>query len=630
MPPPRVHIELDDKAERIILRSPFFPGVSEMCQEVPGHSWSAKKSQWSYPVSLHTCRLLRHVFTDMLVVGARLSSWARQAIAEEDGMRALGKLSDTELDRLHEILPRLAGAMDARTYQRVGAAFLATQPDGGVLLADQPGLGKSIQTLGGIVERGLEVGLHLVACPATAIRIVWEKEVRKWTDFRVFPITGSAAQKRKAIEQALLAPADEPRFVVINPETSRIKMGRWCPKCKMFIEDFTTPQQDIEHKDDGHKTQPRPYEIKFPELFEPRWTSIIVDESHRFLSGIRGAHSKTQVAEGLCRLLIAEDGLKVALSGTPIKGNPENFWGVLHWLNPKKYSSKWTWAQQYLEVNETRFGQSIGGLNPAREEALYRSLDVVMLRRTKGEVAQDLPPKQYIEHWIDPSPQQQKQYDEMAEMGEAMFGTEHVSVTGVLAELTRLRQIATAYQGEAGPVLSKSCKWTFLLELLEERGLVGPSRYSTGSKYVIASQFGKVINAMELEFRKLKVPTLKITGAVTGKNRLAAQEMFQAPGGPRIMMLNTMAGGVAIDLDQHCDELFFMDETFVPDDQEQVEDRIHRVSRIHNVTIHYLYAKGSIDEKIAGSNVSKDQIQKRVLDGRRGVDFALRLLRQDA
>src|SRR3546814_9913939 len=104
----------------------------------------------------------------------------------------------------------------------------------------------------------------------------------------------------------------------------------------MFIEDFTSPQQDIEHMEDGHKTAPRPYEIKFPELFEPVWTSIVVDESHRFLSGIRGAHAKTQIAEGLCRLNVDEEGLKVALSGTHIKGNPINFWGVLHWLDPKR------------------------------------------------------------------------------------------------------------------------------------------------------------------------------------------------------------------------------------------------------------------------------------------------------
>src|SRR3546814_6541700 len=108
---------------------------------------------------------------------------------------------------------------------------------------------------------------------------------------------------------------------------------------------------------------------------------------------------------------------------------------------------------------------------------------------------------------------------------------------------------------------------------------------------------------MEAEFRKLKGPTLKITGGVSPKKRLAAQNTFQAVGGPRIMLINTMAGGVAIDLDQHCDELFFMDETFIPDDQEQVEDRIHRVSRIHRVTIHYLYARG--DRKSTRLNSSQ-------------------------
>src|SRR3546814_17706513 len=87
--------------------------------------------------------------------------------------------------------------MDARTYQRVGAAFLASQPQGGVLLADQPGLGKSIQTLGGIVERGIEGGINLIACPASAIKIVWAQQVRKWTDFRVLPVAGSAAPKPK-------------------------------------------------------------------------------------------------------------------------------------------------------------------------------------------------------------------------------------------------------------------------------------------------------------------------------------------------------------------------------------------------------------------------------------------------
>ncbi|AVP41400.1 DNA helicase [Streptomyces phage Yara] len=628
---PMVKINLSEDGKRIELRSPYFVGVSEMCQGVPGASWSKTRRTWSYPLSLQTCRLLRVVFTDMLKVGKELSQWAWKATREEEAMRSLGKLSDTELDRVSEILPKIGGAMSSRTYQRVGAAFMARSA-GGILLADEPGLGKTIQTLGGIVERGIEDGPHLVACPATAVRITWEKEVRKWTDFQVFAATGSPKQKQAAIEAAQLA--DGPRFLIINPETARVRIGRWCSKCKMFEEDFTDPYQDVEHRENEHKTQPRPWEVKFPDLFNFEWNSVTVDEAHRFLSGIKGTHNKTQVGEGMCRLRVkpGDEGLKVALTGTPIKGIPGNFWGVLHWLYPEAYKSKWTWAQQYLDVQEGRFGSSIGGIAEHRREALYRSLDAVMLRRTKAEVAPDLPPRQLVEHWCDPSPEQLRQYEEMREAGEAMFGEKYMSVTGTLAELTMLKQIATAYQGTSGPVMSKSCKWTFLLELLEERGVVGPasSRYDDGKKYVIASQFTKVINAMEKEFAKLKVATLKITGDVTPAKRREFQEDFQTPGGPRIMLLNTLAGGVAIDLDQQCDELFFMDETYVPDDQEQVEGRIHRVSRIHNVMIHYLYARGSIDERIAESNVSKDEVQKILLDGRRGVEFAIRLLKENS
>src|SRR3546814_7083734 len=102
-------------------------------------------------------------------------------------------------------------------------------------------------------------------------------------------------------------------------------MGLWGLHTYTLIEHFASSQQDSAHMGDVHKTAPPPYEIKFPERVEPVWTSIVVDESHRFLSGIRGAHAKTQIAEGLCRLNVDEEGLKVALSGTPIKGNPINF-----------------------------------------------------------------------------------------------------------------------------------------------------------------------------------------------------------------------------------------------------------------------------------------------------------------
>lgn len=623
----RVRLELSDKGDRIVLIAQYFPGLEDMCKAVPGWNYSGAKKHWTYPLNMQTCRLLRHVFTDMLDIGPRLTVWAREAVAHERTMKRIGKHKNFRLESVRRVLPEVSDAMKSRTYQRVGAAFIANAKRG-VLLADQPGLGKTIQTLGGIVERGVYKGRHLVLCPSTAIRITWEKEVRKWTDFDVHVMTGSEKQKRKGMEAALASEA-ETVFLITNPETARLKLGRWCSKCKSFVEDFDDPQQDVDHRDDRHNTSPRPYKVQFPELFQEVWQTVTLDESHRFLGGIKGANNKTLVAEGLCRLKVEEEGSLIALSGTPIKGNPENFWGVLYWLDREAYSAKWAWAEQYMDIQKGPFGNKMLGISPAREKAFYRSLDTIMLRRTKAEVAPDLPPKQTIEHWCEPSPKQLRQYEEMEQEGEAMFGDEAITATSALAELTYLKQIASAYRGDEGkPILKESCKWVYLLELLEERGVLGGSKYDDGNKFVIASQFTQLVDAMAAEFGRLKVPVLKITGAVSTKQRLAAQQDFQTPGGPRIMLINTMAGGVAIDLDKHCDELFFMDETWVPDDQEQVEDRIHRVSRIHNVTIHYLYARGSIDERIAALNIGKDVIQKEILDARRGVAFARRLLKE--
>lgn len=625
----RVKVELSSKGDRIILTAPYFPGIQDMCKAVPGWNYSGPNKWWTYPLNIQTCRLMRHVFTDMLVVGPRLSRWAREAVAHERTMRRIGKHKNYMLEHVADVLPDVAQAMKGRTYQRVGAGFIANATRG-VLLADQPGLGKTIQTLGGLVERGIHKGRHLVLCPSTAIRITWEKEVRKWTDFDVHVMTGSEKQKRKGMEAALASDADTV-FLITNPETARVKMGRWCNQCKSFVEDFDSPDQDLDHRNEQHATRPRPWHMQFPELFSSTWSSVTLDESHRFLGGIKGPTNKTLVAEGLCRLQIEDEGILIALSGTPIKGNPENFWGVLYWLEREAYSSKWAWAEQYMDIQKGPFGNKMLGINPAREKAFYRSLDTIMLRRTKAEVAPDLPPKETIEHWCDPSPKQLKQYQEMEDEGEAMFGEDNITATSALAELTYLRQIAAGYRGTGGEIILKdSCKWVYLLELLEERGVIGASRYDDGNKFVIASQFTKLVDAMAAEFGRIGVPVLKITGNVSTKQRLAAQQSFQSKGGPRIILINTMAGGVAIDLDKHCDELFFMDETWVPDDQEQVEDRIHRISRIHQVTIHYLYARGSIDERIASLNVGKDVIQKQILDERRGVDFARRLLKEKA
>ena len=92
-------------------------------------------------------------------------------------------------------------------------------------------------------------------------------------------------------------------------------------------------------------------------------------------------------------------------------------------------------------------------------------------------------------------------------------------------------------------------------------------------------------------------------------------------------MLNTKAGGTSLTLDA-ADDVIIIDSTFNHDDQEQVEDRAHRLSRMdHNVTVWNLASTNSIDESIARHTFKMDSSIKSILDGPRGVDFARQLLK---
>ena len=197
---------------------------------------------------------------------------------------------------------------------------------------------------------------------------------------------------------------------------------------------------------------------------------------------------------------------------------------------------------------------------------------------------------------------------------------------GILAELTRLKQFASvsgdvAYSVDGATIFNPalpSNKFDWLVEFLTERGIIDhpEARSKEDGKVVIASQFSQLLDLFEKALLdKHGIACWKITGEVSSKKRSEGVEDFQKEdSGLRVMLLNTKSGGVALTLDR-ADELVILDETFIPDDQEQVEDRIHRVSRIHNVIVHYVRSKGTIEETIAKKVQKREELQKQILDG---------------
>ena len=562
------------------------------------------------PLTLETCLALRERYGDQLVVDAGLSAWA---LAERRRRRQ---------SPVAALAPALAAAMANRPYQITGARIIAER--GNVAVLDEGGLGKTAQAFAGLMESGNWRGRHLVVCPKTAITSTWAEEIRRWTDGQVFTAVAPAARKLAAIEDFLAAETGA-RFLITNPETLRTTMRRFCPKCDRWVDAApkVIPEQ---HVGQDHKTPWKIYRQECPQLFGVEFDSIICDEADRYMLGLRPQTGKmTLWGEGLVRL---QGRQKIAMTGTPFRGKESNVFGILHWLDPVRFSSFWKFINAYFVQEDNGFGVEIGGILPERADDFAELLDRYSIRRTRAEVRDDLPENLSITHWVEMPPEHRKQYTAMEEDGYIRLGADVLQGLGVLSELTRLKQMAFGSMDyRASHIEPKvSPKYDLLVDMLAARGVTTTGPTFGVMKYIVASQFTEQLDWIESRLNASRIETLKITGAVTGRARDAAVAAFSAPGGARVLLLNTAVAS-SITLDAWCDEMFILDETFVEDDQVQLRWRIdNRGARIAVRVFHYLRTRGTIDERIAEDNLSQAAMQDQLLDGRRGLEVARRLL----
>lgn len=595
---------------------------------VQGGYWSKQHSVWKYPKTMATCRAFRAIFGSRLVVSKGLADWARAEVDKEEGLTRLRTANDARLDVVPQLAPALHKAMSSRTYQRVGSRFIADARS--VIVADEPGVGKTLESLGGILE-GLPTDQAqniLVFAKKTAITSVWAREIRRWLgpEPEIYALFGGTLEDRGRIMERFEMQCDLDlfqglRFVIANPEMVRTTKIRICPvNCD---DDKFCPEKP------RHKVR---YEPEFPQFFDRNWDAIIVDECHKSLIGKSSrAKTVTKTRLGMTRLKVREGGLRVALSGTPYRGKLEYFWGILNWLDSKKFGSYWRWVETYFEVDKSGYAWTVGELRSTMAAQFDIDHAPYMLRRTKSEVLPELPPKQYngstldpdnpdsmIGVWLEMTPRQQRMYDRLKRDTYVKLSGGTLETKGALSELTRLKQFATMCWGYNDvdilePIAKHSNKFDWLLEFLEEKE-------GNPGKVVVCSQFTVILEAFAEALTKHRFPNYLLTGKTSQRRRLAVQERFQDPDDPvQVCLINVFAGGESINLDQ-ADDLVFLDETFIPEDQLQAEDRCHRASRIHQVTIHYLRSLGTVEEWICELTDFREAIGRARLDGSRGID----------
>lgn len=579
-------ITADTDGQRIILTFKYDPYLIALVKTIPGARFNRPNKCWYLPLDFVTAQRMKEYLGNQVTISASLRKWGWQQVKRRNALASLAVADDADLTGLGTASPQLMSAL--RNYQRAAVKFVANCEN--PLVADQPGLGKTLEVIGGILEAGIQ-GPQLVIAPLTSLETVWQHELERWQPYPVIVVKGDRDTKLGILDAVYeLAQGENTFWVVINHAMARY--------------------ETITDGDGSHVEVP-----SFGALFEMYWQHIIVDECHK---GVLN-NPKTLTAKGLYHLGGAK---RIAMSGTPIGGKPINLWGILHWLEPKQYSSKWRWAEQWLDIEETFWGKKIHGIKKGKEDEFYQQLNPIMLRRTKAEVLPELPPKQYMEMWVDMDPVQDKQYKEFAAMAEVKIDEYNLSATSILAEYTRLKQFASAQQRILGmkgdppaPVLvptDKSCKLLVMAQILDEIGIMDAD---TDEQCVVFSQFSRMIDMVVEWLQKKKVPAAKLTGETTQNARKLLQEKFQA-GEYSVLGMTTTAGGTAITLDR-ASTCIFLDETWNPDDQEQAEDRIHRASRIHQVMVYKIKTKDTLEEYIEKVLKGKSDINRAILDLRR-------------
>jgi SNF2-related domain len=666
IPEPIVKADISKSGNAIDLDFPYNPDTILKVKEISDWRFVSKKRNgpktWRVPLDLPTCRRLREKFGDKLELGEKLGNWGYAEVERERSLVDLSMAEDAEL--LHVPKPLIEGVKrpdgrmwEARPEWRADVAFMA---QGRFINANQPGYGKTGEYIGAIMEAQLTWGQNLVFAPVTSLEVVWQFEVEQLYEAAglepptIFTGDTPAARKRAIKEAAEYAEDGLAFWLILNPHMGRMKR-EIKPEVRERLKQYSEETQKSVLKDMPDEDCYDEFFVH-PELAEIDWDSINIDEFH--LMGL--SNLATQAAIGMNRIANeTEPFMRGCMSGTPMGGKPVKLFGALHFIEPGRFAHKWHWVRQWLEIKvserDDKPTREIEGIQEGREFEFYEYHKQWLLRRLKT----GLPPKRRIPVWCKMSPKQAQQYqtfeleaelriDDMEEEG-------RLTAPNVLAEYTRLKQFASAFcevkksgiERKGKEIIeviptAESGKYDQLIEKLKEENVILSGEDDDDPKLaIIASQFNGVVEAgVMAALKRYRIPAAVITGKVTGKNRTAVAKAFQlqeveflkewpkkskvveeliANGPPRVLVMNTKAGGTTLTLTS-ADSVHILDETWDPDDQEQVEDRDHRKDDLtmlkDEVRIYYYRTKNSIEEMIMEVTSDKELNNKTVLDVR--------------
>jgi non-specific serine/threonine protein kinase len=459
-----------------------------------------------------------------------------------------------EFNTIKEIEPPEHLKSILRPYQVAGYQWLNYLRDisWGGILADDMGLGKTVQALSYLQRYHDDHNdmKALVVCPTTLI-YNWENEIKKFTPTLTYHIHHGPQRLRSAEE-----------------------MGRF----NIIITTYGTLRSDI-------KT-----------FIEIPLDYAVLDESQ----AIKNPASKVTKAAAL---LNAKN--RVCMSGTPLQNNTFDIFAQMNFLNPGMLGTMEFFRQEFA-IPIDKFGEK------EQKEHLKKILYPFILRRTKEQVAKDLPDKTEMILFCEMGDEQRKIYDAYRNDFRARIlgtieeqGIQKSQLT-ILQGLMKLRQIcdSPAILNETEKFENHSIKLDELSREIAEN--IG------NHKALVFSQFLGMLGLIRTKLEELGVKYEYFDGSTSAPDREKAIQSFQNDDETRVFLISLKAGGVGLNLTA-ADYVYIVDPWWNPAVEQQAIDRTHRIGQTKNIFAYRMICKDTIEDKIMQLQERKRQLAKELI-----------------
>ncbi|SKB68017.1 DEAD/DEAH box helicase [Daejeonella lutea] len=482
-----------------------------------------------------------------------VNDFANSELASVSMDRKLQKLTEFEEIEDSDIPKFFNGVL--RPYQKAGYNwfhFLRKYNFGGCL-ADDMGLGKTVQTLAllqKIKEENQEEGVHttsLIIMP-TSLVYNWLNEAKKFAPkLKIHPHTGSFRNK----EVELFSNYD------------------------VVITTYGITRVDVEL------------------LKTLYFNYIILDESQNI---------KNPASKSFKAVKALKSKHKLILSGTPVENTVNDLWTQMSFINPGLLGNQHFFYTDFVVPIEKKKDEE----KAAKLQALIKPF---VLRRTKAQVATELPAKTENLFYCQMSEDQKEYYEKIkSEYRNALIanlddGSFKRSQIQVLQGLTKLRQIANhplmideGYEGDSG-------KFENVIHTLQ-------NVLSRGHKVLVFSQFVKQLDIYRRYFQDQNIPFAYLDGATSKRGEVVRE--FQANKDIKLFLISIKAGGVGLNLTE-ADYVFILDPWWNPAVEQQAIDRTHRIGQNKNVFIYKFITKDTVEEKILALQNRKRKVAESLI-----------------